>query len=422
MNDEFYMSRALELAERGVGAVNPNPLVGCVLVRDGKVIGEGWHTAFGKLHAEREALADCRARGEDPRGATAYVTLEPCCHYGKTPPCTEGLIEAGVVRVVVGAPDPNPQVAGRGCAALRAAGIEVTEGVLLDACQAVNRVFFHYITHKRPYVIAKYAMTLDGKITTRTGASKWITGAAARQRVHEDRNRYAAIMVGVGTVLADDPLLTCRLDEQAGAAQALAGEVAGADAHESAGTDGLADMCELASADARESAGTQLSAGKDAAAHPRVLRNPVRIICDTHLRTPLEAQVVVTAHEAPTIIATCEDDPAFHAPYLERGCEVLVAPKDAAGRVDLDALMDALGARGIDGVIVEGGASLLGAAFDAHVVNKVQAYVAPKVFGGADAPSPVGGVGVDVPAHAVRLGEPHLAHLGGDLLVECEVM
>lgn len=422
MNDEFYMSRALELAERGVGAVNPNPLVGCVLVRDGEVIGEGWHTAFGKLHAEREALADCRARGEDPRGATAYVTLEPCCHFGKTPPCTEGLIEAGVARVVVGAPDPNPQVAGRGCAALREAGIEVTEGVLLDACQAVNQVFFHYITHKRPYVIAKYAMTLDGKIATRTGASKWITGAAARQRVHEDRNRYAAIMVGVGTVLADDPLLTCRLSEQAGAAQARAGEVAGAGAGDSAGAGGLADACELAGAGERESAGAQPSAGRDAAAHPRAFRNPVRIICDTHLRTPLEAQVVATAHEVPTIIATCEDDPALHAPYLERGCEVLVAPKDAAGRVDLDALMDALGARGVDGVIVEGGASLLGAAFDAHVVSKVQAYVAPKVFGGAGAPSPVGGVGVDAPACAVHLGAPQVAHLGDDLLVECEVL
>lgn len=370
--DKAFMLRALELAKRGEGAVNPNPLVGCVLVRNGRIIGEGWHTAFGKPHAEREALADCARRGESARGATAYVTLEPCSHFGKTPPCADALVEAGVARVVVGTLDPNPLVAGRGCACLREAGIRVDCGVLEDACRSINRVFFHFIQYKRPYVVAKYAMTLDGKIATRTGASKWITGAEARQRVHEDRARYAAIMVGVNTVIADDPLLTCRLEASC-------------------------TFC-----------GTP--------------RNPVRVICDSRLRTPLDARVVESAREVSTLIATCVEDERAHAAYRNRGCEVAVVPSDAQGRVSLEALLDVLGARGIDGVIVEGGSTLLGAAFDAGIVNAVRAYVAPKVFGGAQAPSPVGGLGVSVPADALALGEPRVTQLGRDLLVECEVI
>ena len=177
---ERYMARALELAARGAGWTNPNPQVGAVIVKDGRIIGEGWHTAYGKLHAEREALAHCT---EDPRGATIYVTLEPCCHWGKTPPCTEAIIEAGIARVVVGAPDPNPLVAGKGFEVLREAGIEVIEDALLDECRAINEVFFHYIQTGLPPVIAKYAMTLDGKIATRTGASRWITSEAARAKV-----------------------------------------------------------------------------------------------------------------------------------------------------------------------------------------------------------------------------------------------
>ena len=267
----------------------------------------------------------------------------------------------------------------------------------------------------RPYVIAKYAMTLDGKIATRTGASKWITGAAARRRVHEDRNRYAGIMVGVGTVLADDPLLTCRLGEADGAAAVLTAS-AGSEPAAPASAAALPAPA-LASAPAAPA-----PAAPEPAAPASAFRNPVRIICDTRLRTPLEAHVVATAHEVRTIIATCEDDPIRHAPYVERECEVMVVPRDAQGRVSLPDLLSRLGALGIDGVVLEGGSALLGAAFDAHVVNCVQAYVAPKVFGGAAAASPVAGAGVALPADALPLGAPHVERLGDDLLIECEVM
>ena len=207
--DEAFMARALALAERGTGWTSPNPLVGAVIVKDGRIIGEGWHTACGQPHAEREALAAC---DEDPAGSTLYVTLEPCCHWGKTPPCTDAILEAGIARVVVGALDPNPLVAGQGCAQLREAGTVVETGVLEEGCRHLNEVFFHFITTGRPLVVLKYAMTLDGKAATRTGASRWITGPEARERVHRDRHRFAAIMVGIGTALADDPALTCRLE------------------------------------------------------------------------------------------------------------------------------------------------------------------------------------------------------------------
>ena len=246
MSDEKYMELALSLAERGAGRVSPNPMVGAVIVKNGKIIGEGWHARYGDLHAERNALADCEKRGENPKGATIYVTLEPCCHHGKTPPCTDALIAAGIARVVIGSEDPNPLVAGKGIRQLREAGIEVSSGVLKEACDRLNRVFFHYITHHTPYVVMKYAITMDGKIAAYTGNSQWITGEAARQNVHRDRNRYTAIMAGIGTVLADDPLLTCRIPE-----------------------------------------------GK----------NPTRIIADTHLQIPLDAQIVKTAREIPTILA-----------------------------------------------------------------------------------------------------------------------
>ena len=332
--DEKWMAQALSLAERGAGKTDPNPLVGAVIVRDGQLLGQGWHRAWGGLHAEREALADCR---EDPRGATAYVTLEPCCHWGKTPPCTEALIEAGIS--VVGVRDPNPLVAGKGISQLRAAGIQVDEGVLEKECQALNRPFFHFIRTGRPYLVLKYAMTLDGKIATRTGASRWITDPEARQRVHQDRNRYTAILVGVGTVLADDPQLTCRLP-----------------------------------------------GGRD----------PVRVICDSRLRTPLTAQVVTTARQVSTWIATCCQDPERQAPYLAAGCRVLELP-EREGRVDLEALL-------------AGG-----------LVQHLQAYIAPKLFGGRQAPGPIGGPGVELPAQAPVLRDYSLTRYGQDILLEGEL-
>ena len=209
MNDVEYMRLALALAERGRGWTAPNPMVGAVIVKDGAVIGQGWHERYGEPHAERNALAACTA---DPAGATMYVTLEPCCHHGKQPPCVDAILASGIRRVVIGSADPNPLVAGKGVAILRSRGVEVTESVLREECDALNRIFFHYITTGRPFVSMKYAMTMDGKIAAFTGASKWVTGETARRHVQQQRHRFRGIMVGVGTVLADDPLLTCRME------------------------------------------------------------------------------------------------------------------------------------------------------------------------------------------------------------------
>ena len=325
MNDWEYMRLALELAERGAGWTSPNPMVGAVIVKDGHIIGQGWHHRYGDLHAERDALANCT---ESPAGATLYVTLEPCCHYGKQPPCTQAILEAGITRVVVGSDDPNPLVAGKGLAFLREHGITVETGVERAACDALNRVFFHYIQTRRPYVVMKYAMTMDGKIATHTGASRWITGEAARQRVHQDRHRYAAILCGVGTVLRDDPLLNCRME-----------------------------------------------GGK----------NPLRIVCDTHLRTPLDSQIVRTAREIPTILAACDPLPERAAALETAGCRVWDLPQ-RDGHVDLAALMERLGAEQIDSVLLEGGGTLNWAALESGIVERVQAYIAPKLFGGKTHP------------------------------------
>ena len=358
--DERYMALALSLAERGAGRTGPNPMVGAVVVRDGRILGQGWHTRCGALHAEREALAACT---EDPAGATMYVTLEPCCHQGRQPPCTDALLSAGIARVVVGSEDPNPVVAGTGLAELRAAGVQVDTGVGKAACDALNAVFFHYIRARRPYGVLKYAMTLDGKLATRTGAARWITGEAARQRVHRDRGRYAAILTGIGTVLADDPLLTCRIE-----------------------------------------------GGRD----------PLRVVCDSRLRIPLDSRLVQTARDTPTLIAAARPDPARRQALEAAGCRVWELP-GPGGRVDLTALMDRLGAEEIDSVLIEGGGELSWSLLSAGLVQRVHAYVAPKLFGGRDAPSPLGGRGVDLPAQAVRLAGCTVTRLGEDLLIEGEV-
>ena len=358
MDDFAYMRQAVALARRGTGWTSPNPLVGAVLVKDGTVIGRGYHARCGGLHAERAALADCTV---SPRGATMYVTLEPCCHQGRQPPCTDAILDAGIARVVVGSDDPNPLVAGKGLEILRRGGVEVVTGVLREECDALNPVFFHFIRTKRPYVVMKYAMTMDGKIATRTGASRWITGEAARRRVHRDRHRYTAIMAGVGTVLADDPMLNCRI---------------------------------------------------------KGCKNPVRVICDTHLRTPLTSQIVRTAGEIPAILATCAE-PALYGPYLDAGCRVWKLPQ-RGGHVDLDALMDRLGAAEIDSVLLEGGGTLNWAALESGIVQRVQAYVAPKLFGG-DAKSPVEGQGVALPDQAVALKHTRVIRVGEDILLESEV-
>ncbi len=359
--EEKYMQRAIELAKKGQGMVNPNPLVGAVIVKDGRIIGEGYHEKYGQLHAERNALKNCT---ENPKGAALYVTLEPCCHYGKTPPCTEAIIESGISSVVIGSPDPNPLVSGGGAEALRRAGIQVIEDFMRTDCDRLNPIFFHYITHKTPYVVMKYAMTIDGKIATGAGYSRYITGKEARQRVHLDRSHLMAIMVGVGTVLADDPLLTCRLEEG---------------------------------------------------------RDPIRIICDTNLSTPLQSKIVSTASRVPTIIATCCTDEEKLRSYREKHCRILQIDRSEDGHVSLPSLMKKLGEEKIDSILLEGGSSLNWSALRAGIVQKVQAYISPKIFGGETAKTPVGGEGAEFPDQAVKLINPKINIVGEDFLIESEV-
>ena len=363
MPDEKFMRRAIALAAQGEGRTRPNPLVGAVIVKDGHLIGEGYHTKYGCLHAEREALADCARRGLVPKGADMYVTLEPCCHTGKQPPCTEAIVESGIGRVIIGSSDPNPLVAGKGIEILRQHGIQVETGFLKDECDALNPIFFHYITSGRPYVALKYAMTADGRIATVTGASKWITGEAARNHVHRLRRRYASILVGINTVLADDPMLNCRLP------------------------DGV---------------------------------NPVRIVLDSSLRIPMDCQLVKTAREIKTIVV-CGAAPETRREQLEKlGVEVLAMP-GSDGRPDLKALVLELGRRGIDSLLIEGGSQVHYSALDAGIVNHIYSYVAPEIFGGNTALGPVSGAGVQKVSDAFRLKLAGTQLLGDDILIEYEV-
>ncbi|MDD6207564.1 MAG: bifunctional diaminohydroxyphosphoribosylaminopyrimidine deaminase/5-amino-6-(5-phosphoribosylamino)uracil reductase RibD [Clostridiales bacterium] len=360
MNDKEYMALALELAKKGCGYVSPNPMVGAVIVKDGRIIGQGYHERYGDLHAERNALKHC---SESPDGATIYVTLEPCCHHGKQPPCVDAIIEAGISRVVIGSGDPNPLVSGKGIRLLKEHGIQITQHILEEECNRLNEVFFHFIRTKTPYVVMKYAMTMDGKIATYTGASKWITGEEARAHVQTQRHRFSGIMAGIGTILSDDSLLTCRLEQ------------------------GI---------------------------------NPVRIICDSQLRTPLSSRIAATAAEVPTILATLCQDESKHAPYREKGFQILTLP-EKNGHINLTELLKQLGSRNIDSILLEGGAELNWSFLEEGLVQKVQTYLAPKLFGGADAKSPVGGIGYCVPDLCTRLKNSVVTKLGDDFLIESEV-
>lgn len=366
MAEEQFMKRAIELAKQGAGWTAPNPLVGAVVVKNGRVIGEGYHRKYGELHAERNALAACT---EDPAGATLYVTLEPCCHYGKTPPCTEIIIEKKIAKVVIGSRDPNPKVAGKGAQILREHGIEVVEDYMREACDALNPVFFHYITTKTPYVVLKFAMTLDGKIATRTGASKWITGEASRNHVHQLRSRYAGILAGIGTVLADDPMLNCRIDG----------------AHQ-----------------------------------------PLRIILDSHLRIPMGSRLVRSAKEYPLLIVCNEstrdrEEGTNRIQKLEEaGAKVWTLP-EKNGHPDLNVLMQRLGEEKIDSVLIEGGGTVNEAALKAHIVHHVYAYIAPKIFGGEDAKTPVEGSGIRLPQECAQLRLAKITVLLNDMLLEYDV-
>ncbi|HEU5433885.1 MAG TPA: bifunctional diaminohydroxyphosphoribosylaminopyrimidine deaminase/5-amino-6-(5-phosphoribosylamino)uracil reductase RibD [Thermomicrobiales bacterium] len=353
--DAWHMSHALGLAERGRGAVEPNPMVGCVIARGAEIIGLGWHQRYGGPHAEIEALA---VAGSRAAGATMYVTLEPCCHHGKTPPCTQAVIAAGIRRVVAAMRDPFPAVSGGGFAELAAAGIEVVSGVQEEAARRLNAPYLKLLSAGRPWLIAKWAMTLDGKLATRTGHSQWISGEASRRVAHELRGRVDAIVVGRGTAEADNPLLTAR---------------------------------------------------------PLGPRQAVRIVVDSRATLASESQLVRTASDAPVLVAAGPAALPADVRRLEMaGCEVFVASAEAPGE-RLEALLDELGRSRMTNVLVEGGAKLLGSCFDRRLVDEVHVFIAPRIAGGAGAASPVGGEGIERMDQALGLEETTWRKLESDL-------
>ncbi len=356
----FYMARAIELARRGEGYVEPNPMVGCVLANDEGVVGEGWHRKFGGPHAEVEALAVAGGRA---RGATAYVTLEPCSHFGKTPPCAPAMIAAGVRRVIVAQGDPFREVSGKGLAQLVSAGVHVQVGLMHEEAARLNAPYLRRVVDGRPWVIAKWAMTLDGKIATHTGDSRWVSSRPGREIVHRLRGRMDAIIVGRGTAMSDDPLLTARPTSE---------EI------------------------------------------PRVA---TRIIVDSRSAISSDSQLVRTAAQAPVLIAAGPEAPAENIQRLTRaGCEVFVGQQPhAAAR--LRELMSELGRRRMTNVLVEGGSQLLGGLFDEDLIDEVHVFIAPKLCGGAAAPSPIGGLGVERIASALRLDQPVTQHTGDDVYI-----
>ena len=362
LSDAAAMNRVLELAAQGRGFAAPNPMVGCVIARDGQIIAEGWHRACGEAHAEVDALSQLGGQAE---GATLYVNLEPCCHWGRTPPCTEAVLRSGVRRVVVAMQDPDPRVDGRGIAKLRAAGLDVQVGLLESAARRLNERYLVKTVLRRPFVTLKTAMTLDGRTATRDGRSAWITGEQARAHVHQERARSQAILVGVGTVLADDPRLTVR-DE-----------------------DALA----------------------------RGLTSPIRVVLDSQLRTPLDAQVLA---DDGTDVLICTTEAAMASPEAGalQGMGAQLVPCGSGDRVDLDLALSALLERQIVDVFVEGGATIHGALLDHDVVDRYLVYVAPKVFGGAGAAPVARGLGIADPSAARALAPPSVRRLGDDLLLE----
>lgn len=353
--DARFMRRALDLARRGKGRTSPNPLVGCVVVRDGEIVGEGYHKCAGGPHAEVNALRDA---GHDAEGATIYVSLEPCCHHGKTPPCTGLIIHHRPARIVVAMRDPNPLVAGKGIAELEAAGIPVTVGVLEHEAQTLNEAFTKYMVEKMPFVIAKCGMSLDGKIATRTGDSRWVTGEASRRLVHELRSEVDAILVGSRTVMVDDPSLTARTG----------------------------------------------TAAKD----------PIRIIVDADDYLSTDRRVFHQDSAAPTWVALPQGR------RFEGADDVIHVPNGPGG-IDLAALMRELAVREVVSVLIEGGGTTHASAFSAGIVDKVMFFIAPKIIGGRDAITAVEGDGAELISDAIQLERMTASMVGGDVLVEAYV-
>ena len=395
--DIEYMQRAIALAKKGAGFVNPNPMVGCVVVKDNEIITEGYHEYYGGLHAERNALTHTTS---DCKGATLYVTLEPCCHHGKTPPCTDIIIEKGIKKVVVGLLDPNPLVSGKGISILQNAGIEVITGVEVDEIKELNKVFLKYIKTKRPYVILKTAMTLDGKIASYTGDSKWITNDRSRQLVHKLRSEMMGIVAGIGTVKADNPMLNCRLEGQQ-------------------------------TTDNRQ----QTS-----------IHQPIRIIVDTKASISLDSNIVKTANEYRTILAIgrdvtpvasekneCRDvTPVASEQTTDNRQQTTVEKlrsfnveilqcEEKDGHVDINDLMIKLGEKGIDSLLLEGGSCLNAAFLDAGCVDEVYAFVAPKIIGGEHSKSPIGGKGIELMKDAITFDKVEIEQIENDILIKCRV-
>jgi diaminohydroxyphosphoribosylaminopyrimidine deaminase / 5-amino-6-(5-phosphoribosylamino)uracil reductase len=353
------MRLALLLARRGYGATSPNPMVGALLLKRGEIFGRGWHHRAGQPHAEIEALNDARKRGHDPKGAALYVTLEPCCTQGRTPPCTAAIIAAGISKVIVGATDPNPQHCGRGFSRLRRAGIDVKTGVMEDECQRLNEAFNHWIVHRTPFVTVKAAMTLDGKIATASGESKWITGEKARAFGMKLRQGADAILVGINTILTDDPSLTCRA---------------------------------------------------------RVSKPLRRLILDSRARTPLQARVVTDEQQALTTIFVSRSAPARRVAALSKQVSVVVAPV-RNGKLDLPWILRRLGPENVTSLLVEGGGEVNGSFLLQGLAHRVAFFYAPKILGGRNSRKGVAGEGARNLSEAVALANVEWRRLGKDWLL-----
>ncbi len=357
--DNKYMEYALELAEKGSGFTNPNPLVGAVIVKDERIIGEGYHQYYGGPHAEVNAFQNAK---ENVEGATMYVTLEPCSHYGKTPPCVDEIIRRGIKKVVIGMVDPNPLVSGRGVKILEDNGLEVFTGMLEDKCRVQNEIFNKYITTKMPFCIFKSAMTLDGKIATHTGDSRWVSGEESREYVHRIRQRVSGILVGVGTLLADDPMLTSRIEDTE-------------------------------------------------------TKNPLRIIVDTKAKIPMESNIVRTAGEVRTLLVTTDFAPKEKLENLaSKGMQILISPTKE-GRVDIPNAIRMIGEMGIDSILVEGGSTIAYSFLEEQMIDKVLFFIAPKVVGGEESKTPLGGIGIALMKDAINIDKMSTCIIGEDILV-----
>jgi len=364
MDDEYFMQLALNLAKKGEGFTSPNPMVGAVVVKNGKVVGKGYHHAAGKAHAEVNAINDAGALAQ---GATLYVTLEPCNHTGRTPPCTEKILASGIKRVVVAMHDPNPGVKGGGIDCLKHRGIDIKTGVCEDRAKRLNEIFIKYVQTNRPFTIIKCAATLDGRIATRTGDSRWVTGEEARKFVHRLRHAVDAIMVGIHTVEKDDPSLTTRLEKRLGGLKGL---------------------------------------------------DPVRIVLDTHLKIVEKARLLRLDSDSDTIIITGHSVSEDKKARIEqRGAKIIESPvKD--GLIDLDMLMDRLGALGITSLLIEGGSRVIASALLAGIVEKIFFFFAPKILGGDDGVPICKGQGADLMKNCIPVKDISVRQFGKDVMIQ----